>query len=94
MTAGLAVALARDGLPFRKAHGVVAGLVAEARRTGASLRETARRALAKDHPRLAAEADALFDPEQAVRTRRATGGTDPDAVRESLRAAVEGVRSP
>ena len=33
MAAGLAVALARDGLPFRKAHGVVAGLVAEARKT-------------------------------------------------------------
>ena len=43
MAAGLAVALARDGLPFRKAHGVVAGLVAEARKAGASLRETARR---------------------------------------------------
>jgi argininosuccinate lyase len=88
MAAGLAVALARDGLPFRKAHGVVAGLVAEARKTGASLRETARRALAKDHPRLAADVDALFDPERAVRTRSLPGGTDPDAVRASLRQAV------
>ncbi len=91
MAAGLAVALARDGLPFRKAHGVVAGLVAEARKTGASLRETARRALAKDHPRLAADVDALFDPERAVRTRSLPGGTDPDAVRASLRQAVERV---
>jgi argininosuccinate lyase len=88
MAAGLAVALARDGLPFRKAHGVVAGLVAEARRTGASLRETARAALVRDHPRLAAEADALFDPERVVRTRSLAGGTAPDAVRESLRQAV------
>jgi argininosuccinate lyase len=92
MAAGLAVALARDGLPFRKAHGVVAGLVAEARKTGASLRETARRALANDHPRLAADADALFDPERAVRTRSLPGGTDPDAVRASLRQAVERVK--
>jgi argininosuccinate lyase len=91
MAAGLAVALARDGLPFRKAHGVVAGLVAEARKTGASLRETARRALAKGHPRLAADVDALFDPERAVRTRSLPGGTDPDAVRASLRQAVERV---
>jgi argininosuccinate lyase len=91
MAAGLAVALARDGLPFRKAHGVVAGLVSEARKTGASLRETARRALAKDHPRLAADVDALFDPERAVRTRSLPGGTDPDAVRASLRQAVERV---
>jgi argininosuccinate lyase len=92
MAAGLAVALARDGLPFRKAHGVVAGLVAEARKTGASLRETARRALAKDHPRLAADVDTLFDPERAVRTRSLPGGTDPDAVRASLRQAVEQVK--
>jgi argininosuccinate lyase len=92
MAAGLAVALARDGLPFRKAHGVVAGLVAEARKTGASLRETARRALAKGHPRLAADVDALFDPERAVRTRSLPGGTDPDAVRASLRQAVEQVK--
>jgi argininosuccinate lyase len=91
MAAGLAVALARDGLPFRKAHGVVAGLVAEARKAGASLRETARRALAKDHPRLAADVDALFDPERAVRTRSLPGGTAPDAVRASLRQAVERV---
>jgi argininosuccinate lyase len=91
MAAGLAVALARDGLPFRKAHGVVAGLVAEARKTGASLRETARRALAPDHPRLAADVDALFDPERAVRTRSLPGGTDPEAVRASLRQAVERV---
>ena len=91
MAAGLAVALARDGLPFRKAHGVVAGLVAEARKTGGSLRETARRALAQDHPRLAADVDALFDPERAVRTRSLPGGTAPDAVRVSLRQAVERV---
>jgi argininosuccinate lyase len=92
MAAGLAVALARDGLPFRKAHGVVASLVAEARRSGTPLRETARRALAKDHPRLAADADALFDPECVVRTRSLAGGTAPDAVRESLRQAVARVR--
>jgi argininosuccinate lyase len=91
MAAGLAVALARDGLPFRKAHGVVAGLVAEARKAGTPLRETARRLLAKDHPRLAADVDALFDPERAVRTRSLPGGTDPDAVRASLRQAVERV---
>jgi argininosuccinate lyase len=91
MAAGLAVALARDGLPFRKAHGVVAGLVAEARKTGASLRDTARRVLARDHPRLAADADALFDPERAVRTRSLPGGTAPDAVRASLRQAAEAV---
>ena len=92
MAAGLAVALATDGVPFRRAHGLVGGLVAQARRAGASLRETARRALEGGHPRVAARLEALFDPEQAVRTRSATGGTDPDAVRASLRLAAERVR--
>src|SRR5262245_45810197 len=41
MAAGLAVALARDGMPFRKAHALVGSLVADARRTGATLRGTA-----------------------------------------------------
>jgi argininosuccinate lyase len=94
MAAGLAVALARDGVPFRKAHGVVAALVAQARRTGGSLRETARQALAKDHPRLAGDVDSLFDPESAVRARSLPGGTDPDAVRASLRMAVEKMGRP
>ena len=91
MAAGLAVALARDGLPFRRAHERVASLVAEARRSGNSLREAARASLSSDHPRVAAELDAIFDPERAVRARAATGGTAPEAVRASLRLAVERV---
>src|SRR5207244_3376354 len=39
MAAGLAVALAREGMPFRQAHALVGSLVAEARQTGASRRE-------------------------------------------------------
>ncbi|HUG53300.1 MAG TPA: argininosuccinate lyase [Vicinamibacteria bacterium] len=91
MAAGLAVALGRDGLPFRKAHERVAALVAEARSAGASLRETARARLAADHPRVAARLDEIFDPEQAVRTRAVPGGTAPEAVRESLRLAAQRV---
>jgi argininosuccinate lyase len=45
MAAGLAVALARDGMPFRKAHALVGSLVAEAQRNGESLRAIAARAL-------------------------------------------------
>src|SRR5262249_49506017 len=37
MAAGLAVALARDGLPFRKAHALVGTLVAEAQKSGVPL---------------------------------------------------------
>ncbi|PYQ50066.1 MAG: argininosuccinate lyase [Acidobacteria bacterium] len=88
MAAGLAVALAREGLPFRKAHALVGSLVAEARKTGTTLKEAAARVLPAHSPAVAARLEALFDPDQAVRARVARGGTAPDAVRESLAAAA------
>lgn len=87
MAAGLAVALAREGMPFRKAHGVVGSLVAEAQKSGRSLRETAATELAELSPTVAKRLDELFDPEQAVRAKSLPGGTAPDAVRASLDAA-------
>ncbi len=92
MAAGLAVALARDGLPFRQAHALVGSLVAEAQKTGRGLVETARAALASRAPSIAARLDALFDPAQAVRAKAALGGTAPDAVRASLEAALARLR--
>jgi argininosuccinate lyase len=88
MAAGLAVALARDGMPFRKAHALVGSLVALAQRSGSTLRETAAAALPGVAPNVAARLDALFDPAQAVRAKAARGGTAPDAVRASLAAAL------
>ena len=41
MAAGLAVALAREGMPFRKAHHVVGALVAESQKSGRSLKAVA-----------------------------------------------------
>jgi argininosuccinate lyase len=93
MAAGLAVALARDGLPFRQAHHLVGALVAEARRSGGSLRETAARALREERPAVASQIDALFDPERSVAARDLPGGTAPDAVRASLEAARARVAS-
>jgi len=87
MAAGLAVALAREGMPFRKAHGVVGSLVAEAQESGRSLRETAARELADLSPTVAKRLDELFDPAEAVRAKSLLGGTAPDAVRASLDAA-------
>ncbi len=87
MAAGLAVALAQQGMPFRQAHGLVGSLVAEAQRSGRSLVETARAALLTTAPAVAARLDALFDPAEAVRAKAAPGGTAPDAVRASLEAA-------
>jgi argininosuccinate lyase len=92
MAAGLAVALALDGMPFRKAHALVGSLVAEAQRTGTPLRETAARALAAQAPSVAARLQALLDPREAVRAKAASGGTAPAAVREALRLARERVK--
>jgi argininosuccinate lyase len=93
MAAGLAVALAREGMPFRKAHGVVGALVAEAQRSGQSLRQTAAAGLKETSPAVAARLDALFDPLEAVRAKALPGGTAPDAVRASLDAALRALDS-
>jgi argininosuccinate lyase len=88
IAAGLAVALARDGMPFRKAHGLVGSLVAEAQRTGEMLSAVAARVLAEEAPAVAARVGVLFDPQEAVRAKAALGGTAPEAVRAALAAAV------
>jgi argininosuccinate lyase len=88
MAAGLAVALAREGMPFRKAHGIVGSLVAEAQKAGRSLREIASTELKTLSPAVAERLDTLFDPLEAVRAKSLPGGTAPEAVRASLDAAV------
>ena len=88
MAAGLAVALAREGMPFRKAHQLVGTLVAEAQQSGRSLKQVASERLATLSPGVAARLDVLFDPLQAVKAKSLVGGTAPDAVRVSLEAAL------
>jgi argininosuccinate lyase len=88
MAAGLAVALAREGMPFRKAHHVVGSLVAESQKSGRSLKRVAADKLASLSPAVAARLDQLFDPLEAVKAKSLTGGTAPDAVRVSLDAAL------
>jgi argininosuccinate lyase len=90
MAAGLAVALARDGMPFRKAHALVGSLVAEAQKEGASLSAVAVRRLGDSAPWLGS----VFDPVQAVAARAARGGTAPDAVRQSLGEALSVIKRP
>jgi len=92
MAAGLAVALAREGMPFRKAHGLVGQMVAEAARGGGTVREVAARTLPAHSPAVAARLENLFDPDQAVRAKAVRGGTAPEAVRASLDAALRRVR--
>jgi argininosuccinate lyase len=91
IAANLAVALAREGMPFRKAHHLVGALVGEAQRTGRSLKAAAAERLPDVSPAVAARLDDIFDPLEAVRTKALAGGTAPDAVRASLAAALAGV---
>jgi argininosuccinate lyase len=88
MAAGLAVALAREGMPFRKAHGVVGSLVARAQKSGRSLKAVAADELAGLSPAVAARLDQLFDPLEAVKAKSLPGGAAPDAVRVSLDKAL------
>ena len=88
MAAGLAVALAREGMPFRKAHHVVGSLVGEAQKTGRSLKAVAADKLKELSPAVAARLDQLFDPLEAVKAKSLVGGAAPDAVRVSLDAAL------
>jgi argininosuccinate lyase len=94
MAAGLAVALARDGVPFRKAHETVGALVAEAQRTGAKLTTVAGLSLAEMAPAVAERLGSVFDPAQAVAARTARGGTAPEAVRTALAEARRRVGTP
>jgi argininosuccinate lyase len=94
MAASLAVALAQGGMPFRKAHGLVGELVAEAEKTGSSLREVAASELPAHAPWIVARISAIFDPRESVRSKVAWGGTSPGTVKASLDAALARVSSP
>jgi argininosuccinate lyase len=88
MAAGLAVALAREGMPFRRAHHVVGALVGEAQRSGQSLKTVAAEKLPSVSPAVAARLDGLFDPLEAVNAKSLRGGAAPEAVGASLDAAL------
>ena len=74
-------------MPFRKAHGIVGSLVAEAQRAGISLKDTAAQRLPEIAPQTAARLERIFDPDEAVRAKAAPGGTAPASVLASLAAA-------
>jgi argininosuccinate lyase len=93
MAAGLAVALAREGMPFRRAHHVVGALVADSQKSGRSLKAVAAETLTSVSPLVAARLDVLFDPLEAVKAKSLAGGAAPDAVRVSLDAAAARVKS-
>jgi argininosuccinate lyase len=88
MAAGLAVALAREGMPFRQAHHVVGSLVGEAQKSGRPLKAVAAERLPAVSPAVAARLDVLFDPLEAVKAKSLRGGAGPGAVSASLDAAL------
>ncbi|MBN2368946.1 MAG: argininosuccinate lyase [Vicinamibacteria bacterium] len=88
VAAHLAVALAREGLPFRKAHALVGALVAESRKTGVLLLEVAERVIPAHAPHLHGRLAELFDAAMATRAKRVRGGTAPEAVMASLDGAL------
>jgi argininosuccinate lyase len=73
--------LVRSGMPFRQAHAVVGGLVAESLSSGTPLIE-----LVRAHPELGEEAVALFAPGKSVAMKTTPGGAGPSAVANQLDA--------
>ncbi|HWC10977.1 MAG TPA: argininosuccinate lyase [Acidimicrobiales bacterium] len=72
--------LVARGIPFRRAHAIVAGVVREAAERHVPLGE-----LVAIHPDLGEEALALLEPGTAVARRVTRGGAGPQAVAEQLR---------
>jgi argininosuccinate lyase len=81
----LADYLVMQGMPFREAHHVVGGLVAEAERRGVELGALPREVLVAAHPSLAAdEVKSALDPRQAVERRAVVGGPARARVLEAI----------
>jgi argininosuccinate lyase len=104
----VADALVRRGVPFRAAHHVVGGLVAEAERTGIGLadlpdpafaaalaasRDPAASSLAAD-PQIGAELRAAATIEAALASCDVVGGTAPGRVAAALALARERLAAP
>jgi argininosuccinate lyase len=75
----LAEHLVADGVPFRQAHAIVGGLVAQSLASGKSLVD-----LVVAHDQLGPEAAALLSPGRPVTNRTTPGGGGPAVVRQQL----------
>ncbi len=84
--------LVRRGVPFREAHGIVAGLVRRALEEGKQLSELTREELAEQSPALDDDFYRLLDQGAWLESKVSEGGTSLDRVREQLaqaRAALQ-----
>jgi argininosuccinate lyase len=87
----LADLLARRGVPFREAHGVVAGLVRSALDSGRELSELPPQELAAAHEALAEDAEELYEvlstPSAWLESKVSAGGTSRARLEDQLAAA-------
>jgi argininosuccinate lyase len=83
----LADYLARKGVPFRDAHGVVARAVREAERMGVDLASLPFSTLKNFSPKIGADVAKILTPEGSVASRKHIGGTAPAEVRRAIARA-------
>jgi argininosuccinate lyase len=82
--------LVERGVPFRRAHEIVGGLVRDCLATGRGLRDLDATTLRRHSPLLTPALLRALTPARSVARRRVTGGTAPAEVRRQLaRAARE-----
>jgi argininosuccinate lyase len=79
--------LVRRGVPFREAHGIVAGLVRDALERGKALSELDEADLASHSDLLDAEYYEVLRPERWLESKKSEGGTALERIREQLQHA-------
>lgn len=80
--------LARKGMPFRQAHGIVAGIVRSCIAQGKTLADLSAKEFSRFSPLLGADVRAVIDPAGIVRTKRSAGGT----ARQSVLRQINSMR--
>jgi argininosuccinate lyase len=86
--------LVRRGLPFREAHGVVAGLVRAAVEQGRGLSDFTPKELAEHSPLLGGDYYKALEPEQWLESKVSLGGTSLARVREQIETARAALAAP
>ncbi len=85
--------LVRRGVPFRQAHGIVAGLVRAALEQGKSLSELTLKELAEHSPLLDEQFYELLAPQAWLEDKRSEGGTSSERLLEQLERAQTALAS-
>ncbi len=83
----LAEELARNGVPFHRAHHIVGELVLESVKSGVKPSSWTPEALAQFAPEFQPDMARLLSPMEGMKSRELPGGTGPNAVRAALKEA-------